>query len=106
MKKKKLKQRIKELESQLETEKSRAQAWEDISHRFIEELRKCGVRTEINFPEPPVIETQNYEDDVKKYRFGINTEPPTLSFDFAEHDKKIYAESRSLAFDTMSVLRS
>lgn len=92
MKKKKLKQRIKELESQLETEKSRAQAWEDISHRFIEELMECGVRTEINFPEPPVIEVQGYEDDEKKYRFGINTEPPTLSFDFTEHDKNVRSE--------------
>lgn len=106
MKKKKLKQRIYNLESQLVTAKLRAESCEDISHRFIEKLMEYGVKTEIKFPELPVIEVSSTEDDVAKYAFGINTEPPTLSFDFTEHDKKIYAESRSRAFDTMSVLRS
>ncbi len=106
MKKKKLKQRIAQLESQLATAKLRAESWEDISHGFIEKLMEYGVKTEIEFPEPPVIETSRTEDMTAQYMFGINTEPPTLSFDFTEHDKKIYAESRSLAFDTMSVLRS
>lgn len=89
MKKKKLKQRIYNLESQLVTAKLRAESWEDISNRFIEKLMEYGVKTEIKFPEPPVIEVTSTEDDVAKYAFGINTEPPTLSFDFMEHDKKV-----------------
>lgn len=97
MKKKKLKQRIAELESQLRTEKSRAQGWEDISHGFIEKLMEYGVKTEIKFPEPPVIEVSNTEDDVAKYEFGISTEPPTLLFDFTEHDKKVIYDFKKKA---------
>lgn len=89
MKKKKLKQRISNLESQLVTAKSIAQGWEDISRGFIEKLMEYGVKTEINAPKPTVIEVSQTEDDVAKYEFGINTEPPTLSFDFTEHDKKV-----------------
>lgn len=88
MKKKKLKQRIEQLESQLETAKSREWAWEDTSHRFIEELMECGVKTEIIYPELLVIETSQFEDDAPRYA-GINTAPPTLSFDFTEHDKTV-----------------
>ena len=87
MKKKKLKQRIAELESRLRTEKSRAQGWEDISHGFIEKLMEYGVKTEIKFPEPPVIEVSSTEDDVAKYEFVIDTTQPAFSFDFTEHDK-------------------
>lgn len=87
MKKKKLKQRITELESKLGQEKSRSEAWKDISHRFISELKERGVETSIIFPERPVIEVSHTEDDVAKYAFGINTEPPTLLLDFTEHDK-------------------
>lgn len=89
MKKKKLKQRITKLESQLVTAKLRTESWEDISHRFIEKLMEYGVKTEIKFPELPVIEVSSEEDDVAKYAFGINTEPPILLFDFSEHDKKV-----------------
>lgn len=87
MKKKKLKQRIKQLESQLGTEKSRAEAWEYISHCFIDGLKKHGVKTQIIFPKPPLVDASRTEDDVAKYTHGINTSPPTLSFDFTEHDK-------------------
>lgn len=92
MKKKKLKHRIAELESQLETEKSRAQAWNDIAYRFINELKEYGVRVKIIPAELPVIEVTKMEDDVAKYAHGINTAPPTLSFDFTEHDKNVRAE--------------
>lgn len=88
MKKKKLKQRIAELESELGQAKSRSEAWQDISHRFISELNAHGVKTEITFDEPPTIEVSCVEDAEEKYIHGINTAPPTLSFDFAEHDKK------------------
>lgn len=87
MKKKKLKQRITELESKLGQEKSRSEAWKDISHRFISELKERGIKVSIILPERPVIEVSRTEDDVAKYAFGINTLPPTLSFDFTEHNK-------------------
>lgn len=89
MKKKKLKQRIAELESQLGTAKSRAEAWEHISHCFIDGLKEHGVKTEIIFPKPPLVDVSRTEDDVAKYAHGINTAPPTLSFDFVEHDRKV-----------------
>lgn len=88
MKKKKLKQRIANLESQLGTEKSRAEAWEYISHCFIDGLKKHGVKTQIIFPEPPLVDASQTEDDVARYVPGINTAPPTLLFDFTERDKK------------------
>ena len=87
MKKKKLKQRITELESKLGQEKSRSEAWKDISHRFISELKERGIKVSIILPERPVVEVSRTEDDVAKYAFRINTAPPTLSFDFTEHDK-------------------
>lgn len=88
MKKKKLKQRIAELESRLGAEKSRAQAWENISNQFIGELNKCGIKTKIIFPQPPLVDASRMEDAETRYKHGINTTPPTLSFDFTEHDKK------------------
>lgn len=87
MKKKKLKQRIAELESKLGQEKSRSEARKDISRRFINELKERGVKASIILPERPVIEASRTEDDVVKYAFGINTTPPTLLLDFTEHDK-------------------
>lgn len=89
MKKKKLKQRIAELESQLGTEKSNKEIWESMFCRLMADLKGYGVKTEIIPAEPPVIEASRTEDDVAKYAHGINTAPPTLSFDFTEHDKKV-----------------
>ena len=89
MKKKKLKQRIKQLESQLGTEKSRSEAWKDISHRFISELKEHGVKTTIIFPEPPLVDVSRLEDRKTRFKHGINATPPTLSFDFTEHDKTV-----------------
>lgn len=87
MKKKKLKQRIDELESRLGTEKSRAEAWEHISHCFIDGLKKHGVKTQIIFPEPPLVDASRLEDRKIRYKHGINAAPPTLLLDFTEHDK-------------------
>lgn len=87
MKKKKLKQRISKLESQLVTAKSIAQARGDILYRFLRELEEYGVKTEINAPKPTVIKVSQTEDDVAKYEFGIDTTQPAFSFDFTEHDK-------------------
>lgn len=89
MKKKKLKQRIAELELQLGQEKSRIEAWKDISHRLISELKERGVKASIILPERLVIEASRVEDDAPRYAHGINTAPPTLSFDFTEHDKTV-----------------
>lgn len=88
MKKKKLKQRIAELESRLGTEKSRAEAWEHISHCFIDELKEQGVKTELIFPKPPLVDASRMEDTKTRYKHGINAAPPILSLDFTEHDKK------------------
>ncbi len=95
MKKKKLRKRIAELESQLGTEKSRAEAWEHILHCFIDGLKEHGVKTQIIFPEPTLIDVSRLEDRNTKYKHGINTAPPTLSFDFTEHDTKIRLETAS-----------
>lgn len=96
--KKKLKQHIAELESKLKIAESRVQAWEDMSYQFIGELKKTGVNVEIIPSESPTIEVSQTEDDVAKYTHGITTVPPTLSFDFSEHDAKIRSE---MAFEIL-----
>lgn len=88
MKKKKLKQRIAELESQLGMEESRAEVWEHISHCFIDRLKEHGVKTQIIFLKPPLVDASRLEDRKTRFKHGINATPPTLSFDFTEHDKK------------------
>ena len=88
MKKKKLKQRIAELESRLGMAEASKETWESMFVRLMADLKGYGVKTEIIPSEPPVIEVSRTEDDVEKYVYGINTIPPTLSFDFTEHDKK------------------
>lgn len=92
MKKKKLKQRIAELESRLGAEKSRAEAWEHISHCFIDRLKEHGVKAQIIFPKPPLVDASRMEDTETRYKHGINTTPPTLSFDFTDHDKKVICD--------------
>lgn len=89
MKKKKLKQRIAELESRLGAEKSRAEEWENISHCFIDRLKEHGVKTQIIFPKHPLVDVSRLEDRKTRFKHGINATPPTLSFDFTERDKEI-----------------
>lgn len=89
MKKKKLKQRIDRLESELRSEKSNKKMWESMFVRLMADLKGYGVKTEIIPAEAPVIDVSHTEDSVAKYERGINTAPPTLSFDFMEHDKKV-----------------
>lgn len=89
MKKKKLKQRIVELESQLGTAKQNEEIWESMFVRLMADLKGYGVKTEIIRAESPVIDVSRTEDDTPKYIHGINTMPPTLSFDFTEHDKNV-----------------
>lgn len=89
MRKKKLKQRIAKLESELRTAKSSKELWESTAFRFVDDLKGYGVKTEIIRAEPPIIDISQMEDDKPKYTQGINTAPSTLVFDFSEHDKKI-----------------
>lgn len=93
MKKKKLKQRIAELEKERDREKFNAQEWEDIYIQCIEELKKHGVKVKITFAEPPIIDASRTEDDKPKYVHGINTAPPTLVFDFSAHDNNIKSKT-------------
>ena len=63
------------------------------------------MKTQIIFPKPPLVDVSRLEDRKTRYKHGINTTPPTLSFDFTEHDEKIYAKAMSLSFDAMTVLK-
>lgn len=89
MKKKKLKQRIAKLESELKTAKLNEKTWRDMLYRLMVDLKGYGVQTEIIPTEPPVIEVSGTEDMTAWYMLGINTVPLTLSFDFTEHDKTV-----------------
>lgn len=89
MKKKKLKKRICELESENRREKDYQDCLKDMIMRFIERLNEYGVKAEIVFPEPPLIEYLSEDDMTMKYMPGITTEPPTIQFDFSKHDSDV-----------------
>lgn len=98
MNKKKLKKRIAELELELDVEKSNKEIWESMFVRLMADLKGYGVETQIIPAESSLIEVSRIEDDTAKFMHGINTAPPTLSFDFTEHDAKIRSE---MAFDVL-----
>lgn len=89
MRKKKLLSRISELESEVARLKDNEEYWKDMIMRFAKGLHEHGVEVEIVFPEAPLIDCTLPEDDVAHYMPGMTTEPPTLRFDFTEHDEKV-----------------
>lgn len=88
MRKKKLISRISELESEIYILKLRNDYWKDMIERFTKGLHENGVEAEIVFPEPLKIDVSTLEEE-EHYIGGRTTEPPTLRFDFTEHDAKV-----------------
>lgn len=88
MRKKKLLSRISELESEVARLKDNEEYWKDMIMRFAKGLHEHGVEAEIVFPEPPKIDVSTLEEK-ERYIDGRTTEPPTLRFDFTEHDEKV-----------------
>lgn len=89
MKKKELRQRIYELEKEKSEILKNEKMWNDVVKRFIKELGEYGVKAEIHFPENPLIPVLDSKG-ITKYIPGMAIEPPpTLSFDFTEHDSMI-----------------
>lgn len=93
MRKKKLIARISELESEIYILKLRNDYWKDMVERFTKGLHEHGVEAEIAFLEPHKIDVSTLEEE-EHYMCGRTTEPPTLRFDFAEHDTKIKEETK------------
>lgn len=91
MRKKKLLSRISELESEISRLKDNEDYWKDMIMRFAKGLHEYGVEAEIVFPKGPEIEAAEL-DGKPKYIYGRTTEPPTLRFDFTEHDAKVGGE--------------
>lgn len=88
MRKKKLLSRISELESEVYILKLKNDYWKDMIERFTKGLHENGVEAEIVFPDPPKIDVSTLEEK-ERYIDGRTTEPPTLRFDFTEHDEKV-----------------
>lgn len=65
---------------------------ENINHEIVCESMKYGVRISYIFPEQNVVNAACLEDAQEMFIYGTNTEQPTLSFDFTEHDSKIRAD--------------
>lgn len=93
MRKKKLIARISELEAEVRRLKSNEEYWKEMIMRFIEGLHKHEVEAEIVFPEPPKIDASTLEEE-ERYIDGRTTEPPTLRFDFTEHDAKLKEDTK------------
>lgn len=89
MKKKKLKKRILQLESERNRLAPNEDVWKDMFLRFIEELGNHEAKAEIVFPEPPMIEVESKDGVSMEYIPGITTEPPTIKFDFSKHDSEL-----------------
>lgn len=89
MRKKKLLSKISELESENASRKYNEEFWRDKFIWIFKELNRHGVKAEIIFPKAPMIDCTLPEDDVTNYMSGMTTEPPTLRFDFTEHDKRV-----------------
>lgn len=89
MKKKKLKKRILQLESERNRAISNEDIWKDMILRFVKELEHYGVRAEIKFPEPPIIEVESEDAMTMKYIPGMTAELPTMKFDFSKHDEEV-----------------
>lgn len=94
MRKKKLLSRISELEAENARLKDNEEYWKDLIMQFVKGLHEHGVEVEIVFPEPEMIKCSSLEDGwenvpgAARYIPGRTTEPPTLRFDFTEHDSK------------------
>lgn len=88
MRKKKLIARISELESEVYILKLKNDYWKGMVERFTKGLHENGVEAEIVFPEPPKIDVSTLEEE-EHYIGGRTSEPPTLRFDFTEHDAKV-----------------
>ena len=88
MRKKKLIVRISELESEVYILKLRNDYWKEMVERFTKGLHENGVEAEIVFPEPHQIDASTLEEE-EHYICGRTTEPPTLRFDFTEHDARV-----------------
>lgn len=89
MKKKKLKKRILQLESERNRLASNEDVCKDVFLRFIEELENQGVKVEIVCPEPPILAVESEDGVSMKYIPGETTEPPTIKFDFSKHDSEL-----------------
>lgn len=95
MRKKKLLSRISELESENSRLKDNEDYWKGLIMQFAKGLHEHGVEVEIVFPKPEMINCLSLEDvgeehvpGAERYIPGRTTTPPTLRFDFTEHDEK------------------
>lgn len=90
MRKKKLIERISELESEVARLKDNEEYWKDMIMRFAKGLHEHGVEVEIVFPEPPTMEFMG--DDGIMYHIPGRRDIGgivELRFDFTEHDEKV-----------------
>lgn len=88
MRKKKLIERISELESENARLKDNEEYWKDMIMRFAKGLHEHGVEVEIVFLRGSEFEVTELDGN-PKYIYGMRTEPPELRFDFKEHDAKV-----------------
>lgn len=89
MRKKKLIARISELESEVARLKDNEDYWKEMVMKFIGELHERGVKVGIEFSRPQIVDAAVLEDKRTLLTPGMATEPPTLRFDFTEHDAKV-----------------
>lgn len=87
--KKKLIARISELESEVSRLKTNEECWKDMIMRFIEGLHENGVKVGVEFSRPQIVDAAVLEDKRTLLTHGMTTEPPTLRFDFTEHDARV-----------------
>lgn len=95
MRKKKLVEQIHKLEEENRRAKDNEEYLKYMIMRFTKGLHEHGIEVEIVLPDPEIIKCSSLEDGgedipgAARYIPGRTTEPPTLRFDFTEHDAKV-----------------
>lgn len=89
MRKKKLIARISELESEVSRLKSNKEYGKEMIMQFIDGLHEHGVEVGVEFSRPQIVDAAVLEDKRTLLTPGMTTEPPTLRFDFTEHDARV-----------------
>lgn len=88
-KRKKLKQKISELESEKNIAKIRVDGLERTINEIILELHENGVEYGIKLPKRVILNAETLEDTGEHTCYGRTTEQPKIEFDFSKHDAEV-----------------
>lgn len=96
MKKKELKQRIYDIETDNCRLEKQLESNQTILESLVKSLRDNGIGVDITFPKPPMIEVTTVEGNCRKFIEGIEFRPPVITFDFTGHDLMVLEKHKEV----------